>query len=64
MTVGGQQGIGIRAIMPNATAIEALIDDGRTVPLVLEHQGLVNIFGIFIPGARVPLAAADSWRGS
>ena len=54
-TVGGEAGVGIRTIMPNAEAVEALLDDGRVVPLTREYQGLVNIFGIFIPGATMPL---------
>ena len=56
MTVGGQPGVGVRAMMPNALAVELVLADGSVVPLHLEYEGLVNLFGIFLPGATMPLA--------
>jgi 1,4-alpha-glucan branching enzyme len=53
--IGGRAGVGIRAIMPHATEAEVVLGDGRTVALTREYEGLVNIFGVFLPGATMPV---------
>jgi 1,4-alpha-glucan branching enzyme len=55
MTFGGTKGVVIRAIMPNAIGAEAVLDDGRVVPLDTVVQGLVNLYCGFVPDATVPL---------
>ena len=53
---GGVTGVIIRAIMPNATAAEAVLEDGRVVPLDTVVHGLVNLLCGFLPDAKLPLS--------
>ena len=55
LTVGGKSGVVIRTIMPNATAVEAVLDDERVVPLDVVAPGLVNVYCGFVAGATVPM---------
>src|SRR5437868_10226565 len=41
--------------MPNATAVEAVLDDERVVPLDVVAPGLVNVYCGFVAGATVPM---------
>src|SRR5438105_9195228 len=55
LTVGGVSGVVIRALMPNAVAVEAVLEDGRIVPLDATASGIANLYGGFIVGAALPL---------
>ena len=55
LTVGGTAGVVIRALMPNAVAVEAVLEDGRVVPLDAMAAGLANLYSGFIAGATLPL---------
>src|SRR3954465_9263875 len=52
---GGENGVVIRALMPNASAVEAVLEDGRVVPLDVTVSGLANLYCGFIAGATLPL---------
>ena len=54
-TWGGLNGVVIRALMPNANKAEAVLEDGRVVPLEAWAPGLANVFAGFVPGVTPPL---------
>ncbi|MFL5616057.1 MAG: 1,4-alpha-glucan branching protein GlgB [Gemmatimonadaceae bacterium] len=54
-TFGGVNGVVIRALMPNASAVEAVLEDGRVVPLEASAPGLANVYAGFVPEATLPL---------
>src|SRR3954471_9139041 len=55
VSAGGENGVVIRALMPNASAVEAVLEDGRVVPLDVTVSGLANLYCGFIAGATLPL---------
>src|SRR4051812_20971319 len=55
MSGGSENGVVIRALMPNASAVEAVLEDGRVVPLDVTVSGLANLYCGFIAGATLPL---------
>src|SRR5205085_4702788 len=48
-------GVVIRALMPNASAVEAVLEDGRVVPLEASAPGIANVYAGFVPEATLPL---------
>ena len=54
-TVGGEQGVVIRALAAGAARAECVLDDGRVIQLPRIAEGLSDLYGAFIPGARLPL---------
>jgi 1,4-alpha-glucan branching enzyme len=55
LTVGGVNGVVIRALVPNAIAVEAVLEHGETALLDTTAAGIVNLFSGFIPDATLPL---------
>ncbi|HEY7234911.1 MAG TPA: 1,4-alpha-glucan branching protein GlgB [Gemmatimonadaceae bacterium] len=55
LTVGGVDGVVVRALMPNAIAAEAALEDGRVISLDATASGLANLYSGFVPGATLPL---------
>jgi len=55
LTVGGVDGVVVRALMPNAIAAEAALEDGRVVSLDATASGLANLYSGFVAGATLPL---------
>src|ERR1041384_818091 len=53
--VGGEPGVIIRTLIPNAARGELLLSDGRVVQLEREAQGISDLYGAFVPGAVLPL---------
>jgi 1,4-alpha-glucan branching enzyme len=54
--VAGASGVVVRALMPNAIAVEAVLEaDLRIVALDSTATGLSNLYCGFIPGASLPL---------
>jgi 1,4-alpha-glucan branching enzyme len=49
-------GVVIRALMPNARRVECLLDDGRVEQMQLEAEGLSNLFSVFLPKTKLPVA--------
>src|SRR5262245_7932548 len=55
LTVGDVDGVVVRALMPNAIAAEAALEDGRVISLDATASGLANLYSGFVPGASLPL---------
>ena len=55
LSAGGVNGVVIRAMMPNASAAEAVLEDGRVIPLDVTVSGLANLYCGFVADAAVPL---------
>src|SRR5690348_5388947 len=55
VTVAGTSGVVIRALMPNASGAEAVLEDGRVFPLDTMAAGLSNLYCGFVPGATLPV---------
>jgi 1,4-alpha-glucan branching enzyme len=55
VTNKGTSGVVIRAMIPNAARVEAILDDGSAVELQREAQGLASLFGVFLSGQSMPL---------
>jgi 1,4-alpha-glucan branching enzyme len=56
----GGDGVVIRAFHPEAAGVTCVLDDGRTVDLERVEEG--GLFGVFLPGARFPLAYRLQFR--
>src|SRR5205085_12622565 len=48
--LGNVEGVVVRAMMPDATRCECVLDDGSTDEMELLASGSANLFGCFIPG--------------
>ena len=55
LSAGGATGVVIRALMPNARAAEAVLADGRVIPLDVTVSGLSNLYCGFVPEATLPM---------
>jgi 1,4-alpha-glucan branching enzyme len=53
-TVGGENGVVVRALIPNAVYAECVFDDGRVAPLTREAEGPSDLYEAFVPGATLP----------
>jgi len=53
-TFGGEAGIVVRALIPNAVYVECVFDDGRVVPLTREAEGPSDLFAAFVAGVTLP----------
>jgi 1,4-alpha-glucan branching enzyme len=54
-TLGTARGVVVRTMIPGAERVECVLDDGSVLPLVREAQGLTDLYGVFLPGATLPL---------
>jgi 1,4-alpha-glucan branching enzyme len=55
-TLDGEEGVVIRALIPNAVRSEAVLDDGRVVQLARVAEGLSDLYAAFLPGVSLPLS--------
>jgi 1,4-alpha-glucan branching enzyme len=55
LSVGDTSGVVFRALMPNARAAEAVLEDGRLIPLDVVVSGLTNVYCGFAADATLPL---------
>ena len=54
-TDGDDAGVVVRTMIPGAERVECVLDDGSVHPLAREAQGLTDLYGVFLPGATLPL---------
>src|SRR5690348_9147692 len=54
-TVGGESGVVVRALIPNAIYVECVLEDGRLLPMTREAEGQASLYGLFIAGATPPM---------
>jgi 1,4-alpha-glucan branching enzyme len=54
-TVRGEEGIIVRALIPDVLRVECWLDDGRVCQMEREADSLSSLFGVFIAGATLPI---------
>ena len=54
-TMGSETGVVIRAMIPNAERVEAVLADGRVIQLEKQASGLSDLYSGFVADATLPL---------
>src|SRR4029078_7980617 len=56
MSLLGESGVMIRALIPNAERVECVLENGEVVPMTREATGISDIYSTFVSGATLPLS--------
>ena len=52
----GESGVMIRALIPSAARVECVLADGEVVQMTREAEGLSDLYSTFVSGASLPLS--------
>ena len=56
MSLLGESGVMIRALIPNAERVECVLENGEVLPMTREANGVSDLYSTFVSGATLPLS--------